>query len=132
MSDTFIFNIAATLLESSELLKEWSGRLAEDFPNCNRYDVCSDKRMSTGIILPYKDIEKAIYINLEFIDKKVCCGATYMPETREKREEMQSIDLIRPFWERKEFCKGVDWLFYKYIDLEGAYDSLKELIKQMI
>lgn len=116
----------------SELLKEWSGRLAEDFPNCNRYDVCSDKRMSTGIVLPYKDIEKAIYINLEFIDKKVCCGVTYMPETQKMREEIQSIDLIRPFWESKEFYKGVDWLFYKYIDLEGAYDSLKGLIKRML
>jgi len=118
----------------SELLKEWSGRLAKDFPSCNRYEECSNKRMSTGIVLPYKDNEKAIYVNLEFIDKKVCYGATYMPGAKEKREEMQSIDLIRPFWDgkNKEFCKGVDWLFYKYIELEGAYDCLKGLIKRMI
>lgn len=118
----------------SELLKEWSSRLAEDFPSCNRYEECSNKRMSTGIVLPYKDNEKAIYVNLEFIDKKVCCGATYMPDAKEKREEMQSIDLIRPFWDgkNKKFCKGVDWLFYKYIELEGAYDCLKGLIKLMI
>ena len=116
----------------SELLKEWSGRLAKDFPSCNRYEVCTNKRMATGIVLPYKDIEKAIFINLEFIDKKICCGAIYMPETQKMREEMQSIDLIRPFWESKDFCKGVDWLFYKYIELEEAYDSLKELIKLML
>ena len=35
-------------------------------------------------------------------------------------------------WQSKEFYKGVDWLFYKYVELEEAYDGLKELIKQMI
>lgn len=97
-----------------EMLKEWSSRLAEDFPNCKRHEICVNKRLCTGIVLPYKDIEDAIFFNLEFIDRRLCYGATYMPETHKLREEMQESDLIRPFWENKEFVKGVDWLFYKY------------------
>ena len=54
-----------------------------------------------------------------------------LPETKEKREELQTIDLIRPLWDGKsqEFYKGVDWLFYKYVELEEAYDSLKRINK---
>jgi len=115
-----------------EMLKEWSSRLAFDFPNCKRHEVCVGKRMCTGIVLPYKDYEDAIFINLEFIDKKVCYGATYMPETHKLREEMQAYDLIRPFWESKEFVKGIDWLFYKYINVEDGYDCLKKLIERVI
>ena len=114
------------------MLKEWSSRLALDFPNSKRHEVCVGKRMCTGIVLPYKDYENAIYINLEFIDKKVCYGATYMPETHKLREEMQTYDLIRPFWDSKEFVKGVDWLFYKYINVEEGYDCLKKLIERVI
>ena len=115
-----------------EMLKEWSSRLADDFPSCKRHEVCVGKRMCTGIVLPYKDFEDAIFINIEFIDKKVCYGATYMPETHKLREEMQAYNLIRPFWESKEFVKGVDWLFYKYINVEDGYDCLKKLIERVI
>ena len=115
-----------------EMLKEWSTHLAIDFPNCKKHEICSGKRMCTGIVLPYKDIEDAIFINLEFIDKKVCYGATYMPDTHKLREEMQVSDLIRSFWESKEFVKGVDWLFYKYINVEEGYDCLKSLIDKII
>lgn len=113
-------------------LKEWSSRIADDFSNCKWCEVCTGKRMCTGIVLPYKDIEDAIYINLEFIDRRVCYGATYMPETHKLREEMQASDLMRPFWESKEFVKGVDWLFYKYINVEEGYDCLKALIKRVV
>ena len=116
----------------SQMLKEWSARLAVDFPNCKRHEVCIGKKMCTGIVLPYKEIADAIYINLEFIDRKVCYGATYMPETHKLREDMQMLDLIRPFWESKEFVKGVDWLFYKYINVEDGYTCLKELIKRIV
>lgn len=115
-----------------KMLKEWSARLAEDFPNCKKYEVCIGKKMCTGIVLPYNDIEEAIFINLEFIDKKVCYGATYMPEAHKLREEMQVSELIRPFWENKEFVKGVDWLFYKYINVEDGYELLKKLIERII
>ena len=114
------------------ILKEWTTRLADDFPNCKRYEVCVGKRMCTGIVLPYKDIKEAIFINLEFIDKRVCYGATYMPETHKIREEMQTSDLMRPFWESKEFVKGVDWLFYRYINVDEGYDCLKKLIERVI
>ena len=116
----------------NKMLKEWSARIENDFPNCKRHEICVGKRMCTGIILPYKDIEDAIFINLEFIDKKVCYGATYMPETHKIRVEMQESDLIRPFWENKEFVKGVDWLFYRYINIEDGYDCLKGLIEKVI
>lgn len=115
-----------------KMLKEWSANLAQDFPNCKRHEICIGKRMCTGIVLPYKDIEDAIYINLEFIDRRVCYGATYMPTTHNIREEMQTSDLIRPYWESKEFVKGVDWLFYKYINVEEGYDLLQKLIRRII
>lgn len=115
-----------------KMIKEWSDRLAIDFPNCKKYEICAGKRMCTGIVLSYKDIEDAIFINLEFIDKKVCYGATYMPTTHSIREEMQASDLIRPYWESKEFVKGVDWLFYKYINVEDGYELLHNLIQRII
>ena len=116
----------------AKMLKEWSANLAKDFPNCKKYEVCVGKRMCTGIVLPYKDIKDAIYINLEFIDRRVCYGATYMPTTHSIREEMQASDLIRPFWESKEFVKGFDWLFYKYINVEEGYGLLHQLIQRCI
>ena len=116
----------------AKMLKEWSANLAKDFPNCKKYEVCVGQRMCTGIVLPYKDIEDAIYINLEFIDRRVCYGATYMPTTHSIREEMQASDLIRPFWESKEFVKGFDWLFYKYINVEEGYGLLHQLIQRCI
>ena len=116
-----------------ELLKEWTVRLAQDFPNHKIHkDLRMGKRMCTGIVLPYKDIEEAIYVNLEFIDKKLCYGATYLRDSHKMRDEMQASNLIKPFWENKEFVKGVDWLFYKYIDVEEGYDLLKRLISRMV
>jgi hypothetical protein len=116
-----------------ELLKDWTVRLAEDFPNNKIHEELHvGKKMCTGIVLPYKDIKEAIYVNLEFIDKKLCYGATYFPESHKMREEMQASDLIKPFWESKEFVKGIDWLFYKYIDIEEGYGCLKRLITRMV
>ena len=62
----------------------------------------------------------------------MCYGATYMPTTHSIREEMQASDLIRPFWESKEFVKGFDWLFYKYINVEEGYGLLRQLIQRMV
>ena len=45
--------------------------------------------------------------------------------------EMQESDGIRPFYETKEFTKGVDWLFYKGTSLEEGYDNLKKLVERM-
>lgn len=117
-----------------KMIKEWSARLEKDFPNCKKHEICG-KEMCTGIVLPYKDIEDAIFINLAFIDKRVCYGATYMPSTHSIRGEMQASDTIRPFWESKEFIKGVDWLFYKYINyinVEEGYELLHQLIQRVI
>lgn len=114
-----------------KMLKEWSSRLANDFPNSKKHEVCDSKRMCTGIVLPYKEIENAIFINVEFVDKKVCYGAIYMPETQKLREEMQASDFIKPFWESKEFIRGVDWLFYKYVNIEEGYECLKNLIENV-
>ena len=116
----------------SDMLKEWTASLRDDFHLCKIHEIHDGKRMATGIVLPYKDIESAIFINLEFIDKKVCYGATYMKESHNKREEMQNSELIRQFWENKEFVKGVDWLFYRYIDVSEGYKLLKDLIERML
>ncbi len=116
-----------------EMIKEWSARLDQDFPKCKKREICEVKKMCTGIVIPYKDIEDAIFINLEFIDNKVCCGTTYMPSTHSIREEMQASESMRHFWESKEFVKGVDWLFYKYtMNYEEAYKLLNNLIQDIL
>lgn len=115
-----------------EIMREWSARIASDFPDLKKCeDIRPVKRINAGIVLPFENHENGIYVNIEFIDKQVCYGATYMPETKSIRVRMQESDLIKPYYESKEFDKGVDWLFYKYIPLEGGYECLKQLIERM-
>ena len=84
----------------------------------------------TGIVLPYKDIPEAIAVRIEIVGKSLYYGLTYMPETKELRNELQ--DALSFVNDGNEFTKGSDWLYYKYVSFEDGYDKLKELIERLI
>ncbi len=116
-----------------DIMREWSSKLSEDFPNLTRFeDIRLVKNIRTGVIFPYHNIEEAILVLLEFEDKRLVYGATYLPDTKKIRVDIQESDMISPFYKNKEFTKGVDWLFYKETSINEGYDNLKELIKRMI
>ena len=111
---------------------EWMASLERDFPQLEK---CSDIRLNkfilTGVILPYKEFKNGILVLLEFIGQDLLYGATYTSDTKNIRVEMQESDGVRPFYESKEFIKGVDWLFYNSTSLEEGYGNLKYLIERM-
>jgi hypothetical protein len=115
---------------SSEMMKEWSQRLSEDFPNYKKVeDLGPASTVYTGIVLPYKDIPEAIAVRIEIAGKSLYYGLTYMPETKAMRNELQ--DALSFVNDGKEFIKGSDWLYYKYVSFEEGYERLKELIERM-
>ena len=114
----------------TEVMKEWSQRLSENFPNCKKVEELGPANtVYTGIALPYKDIPEAIAIRIEITGKSLYYGLTYMPETKALRNELQ--DALSFVNDGNEFIKGSDWLYYKYVSFEDGYDKLKELIERM-
>ena len=113
---------------SSEVMKEWSQRLSEDFPNYKKVEELGPANtVYTGIVLPYKDIPEAIAVRIEIAGKSLYYGLTYMPETKAMRSELQeAMSFIN---DKNEFIKGSDWLYYKYVSFEDGYERLKELIE---
>ena len=115
---------------SSELMKEWSQRLSEDFPNCKKVEELGPANtVYIGITLPYKDIPEAIAIRIEIAGKSLYYGLTYMPETKAMRSELQ--DAMSFVNDGNDFIKGSDWLYYKYVAFEDGYERLKELINEL-
>ena len=114
----------------SEVMKKWSQRLSEDFPNYKKTeDLGLAGTVYTSIILPYKDIPDAIAVRIEIVGKSLYYGLTYMPETKTMRGELQkALSFIN---DSKEFSKGSDWLYYNYTTFEDGYEKLKELIERM-
>lgn len=116
-----------------EIVREWSNKLATDFPNLKKSeDIRLVNNIRTGIVLPFNDIEEAIVVLLEFEGKRLVYGATYLPATKKIRIEMQESNLIKSFYENKDFIKGVDWLFYKETTIDEGYENLKKLIEKMM
>jgi hypothetical protein len=115
----------------SEVMKKWSQRLSEDFPNYKKVEVLGPANIIyTGIALPYKDIPDAIAVRIEIAGKSLYYGLTYMPGTKEMRTELQeALSFIN---DGNGFTKGSDWLYYKYVSFDEGYDRLKELIERMI
>ena len=115
---------------SSEVMKEWSQRLSEDFLNYKKVEELGPANtVYTGIVLPYKDIPEAIAVRIEIAGKSLYYGLTYMPETKAMRSELQeAMSFIN---DKNEFIKGSDWLYYKYVSFEDGYERLKELIERM-
>jgi len=115
---------------SSEVMKEWSQRLSEDFPNCKKVEELGPANtVYTGIALPYKEISEAIAIRIEIAGKSLYYGLTYMPETKAMCEQLQEAFAF--FKTENSFIKGSDWLYYKYVSFDEGYERLKELIEKM-
>ena len=115
---------------SCEVMKEWSQRLSEDFPTYKKVeDLEPTNTVYTGIVLPYKDISDAIAVRIEIAGKSLYYGLTYMPETKTMRSELQ--DAMSFVNDGDKYIKGSDWLYYKYLSFEDAYEKLKELIEKM-
>ena len=114
----------------SEVMKKWSQRLSEDFPNYKKVeDLGPASTVYTGIVLPYKDIPEAIAVRIEIVGKSLYYGLTYMPETKAMRSELQeALSFVN---DSKELFKGSDWLYYNYTTFEDGYEKLKELIERM-
>lgn len=115
---------------SSEVMKEWSQRLSEDFPNYKKVEELGPANtVYTGIVLPYKDIPEAIAVRIEIAGKSLYYGLTYMPETKAMRSELQeNLSFVN---NDNRFTKGSDWLYYKYVSFDEGYERLKELIERM-
>lgn len=114
----------------SEVMKEWSQRLSEDFPDCIKVEELEPANIIyTGITLPYNDIPEAIAVRIEIVGKSLYYGLTYMPETKTMRSELQ--DALSFVNDGNEFTKGSDWLYYKYVSFDEGYERLKELIERM-
>jgi hypothetical protein len=116
---------------SSEVMKEWSQRLSEDFPNYKKVeDLGPASTVYTGIVLPYKEISEAIAVRIEIAGKSLYYGLTYMPETKTMRSELQ--DALSYINDGSEFIKGSDWLYYKYTSFENGYECLRQLTTRMV
>ena len=115
----------------SEVMKEWSQRLSEDFPDCKKVEELGPANtVYTGIALPYKNIPEAIAVRIEIAGKSLYYGLTYMPETKTMRNELQkAMSFIN---DKNEFIKGCDWLYYKYTTFEDGYECLKQLTTIMV
>ena len=88
--------------------------------------------MFTGIAIPYKDKQDAICVQIGFEDKNFIYGATYATNYRDIRNEMQEWDNISRYYLNGEFKKGVDWLFFKGLPIDNAYDSFKQLVETLL
>lgn len=86
----------------------------------------------TGIAIPYKDKQDAICVQIGFEDKNFIYGATYATNYKSIRTEMQEWDNVSRFYLNGDFKKGYDWLFYKGLPIDNAYDSFKRLIDALL
>ena len=115
---------------SHEIMKGWSEQIAEDFPECKIVENLGPANIVyTGITVPYKDISEAMTVRIQIAYKSLYYGLTYMPETKDLRNEMQeAMSFIN---ETGDFIKGSDWLYYNYVSWGDGYDKLRKLIERM-
>ena len=116
-----------------QIVKDICSRLENDYSD---YTILKDFKpgqyIFTGISIPYKDIKDAICIKIGFEDKNFIYGTTYATNYRGIRNEMQEWDIISRFYLNGDFKKGVDWLFFKGLPFENAYDNFKQLVEALI
>ena len=86
----------------------------------------------TGIAIPYKDKHDAICVQIGFEDKNFIYGATYATNYKSIRAEIQEWDNISRFYLNGGFKKGYDWLFYKELEIDNAYENYKQLVDALL
>ena len=111
-------------------MQEWSAQLSKDFPRWNkREDIRPTNTIYTGISVDCQNIPDAIAVRIQMENRMLYYGLTYMPETKNIRNELQeAISFVN---ENHDFIKGSDWLFFKYTSFEEGYMNLKQLIEKV-
>lgn len=116
-----------------QIVKDICSRLESEY---SEFTILKDfqpgQYIFTGIAIPYKDKHDAICVKIGFEDKNFIYGTTYATNYRSIRNEMQEWDLISRFYLNGDFKKGSDWLFFKGLPFENAYDSFKQLVEALI
>ena len=113
-----------------DIMKEWSAQLSKDYPRWNKCeDISPANIIYTGISVDYQNIPDAIAVRIQMENRMLYYGLTYMPETKNIRNELQeAISFVN---ENHDFIKGSDWLFFKYTSFEEGYMNLKQLIEKV-
>jgi metal-responsive CopG/Arc/MetJ family transcriptional regulator len=116
-----------------QVIGEIENYLKKDYPDRT---ICKDQKFAqslyTGIAIPYKDRQDAIYVLVGFEGQNFIYGATYAPNYKTMRSEMQESTEISRFYANGIYRKGSDWLFYKNTTIDEGYKCLKDLISEML
>ena len=114
-----------------EMMKEWSQRLSEDFPDCKKNEYFGGfMSIYTGIVLPFKEIPEGITIRIEMMGRSLYYGLNYLPETKPMQEEL--LEAFAFLETEDHFAKGINMINYKYTSFEEGYDKLKQLIERIM
>ena len=113
-----------------EVMKEWSKRLSADYPDLKKVEFLQPENIiNTGVTIPFEGIADTIAIRIQIEKGKLYYGLTWMPATRERREELQeALSFINS---DGGFIKGSDWLYYKYTSFKDGYEEMKKLIENV-
>ena len=80
--------------------------------------------------MPLDETPDAIAVRIQMENQSLYYGVTYMPETKEQRQELQErLDYVN---KDGDFIKGSDWLYYKYTSYKDGYESLKQLVQKLV
>lgn len=114
-----------------EVMKEWSRCLSEDFPDLTKCeDIGPGNIIYTGVSMPLDETPDAIAVRIQMENQSLYYGVTYIPETKEQRQELQErLDYVN---KDGDFIKGNDWLYYKYASYKDGYEGFKRLIQRLI
>ena len=115
---------------ASEVMQQWSEQLSADYPDCQKVeDLRPGNIIYTGLALPFRNIPDAISVRIQMERRSLYYGVTYMPATKESREEMQ--EALSAINKNGDFIKGSDWLYFKYTSYREGYKALRTLIEQV-
>ena len=110
-----------------EIMHQWSALISVDYPLYNKVeDIHPGDTIFTGISLPFDNIPDAIAVRIQMEKRSLYYGVTYMPVTKERREEMQ--EALGYINKNGDFIKGSDWLYYKFASYKEVYEKFKVLI----
>lgn len=116
----------------NRVVNEITESLEKDYPDMTiSKELKFAQSVYTGIMLPFNGQQNAIQLLIGFEGQNYIYGATYAPEFKSLRSQMQEDEEISKFYSSGEFRKGSDWLFYKNTTVDEGYECLKDLINRM-